>query len=144
MATNSVKSESVKDVFEEFKTQIKGQDSNDCKQICLQLCRNYLSGNWLNVTLDDIQVERLSGGMTNKIYKCKTIYDSEEVVVRLYGDKYDLKTCHPNNRFYDGLVAMIASVENLGPKIFGIFEEGQLLEYYKVRLFQIYTYVLKL
>ena len=110
------------------------------KEKCLELCQTYLSDYWLSLSLNDIEVQRLTGGMTNQIYRCKALTtngvndnETQEVVIRLYGEKYDLKTTHKKDiRFYDGLVSTMLSMEGLGPKVYGVFEDGMVMKYYKV------------
>ena len=45
-----------------------GQTPDDIKEKCLKLCQDYLSGVWLTQTIDNITVERLTGGMLNQLY----------------------------------------------------------------------------
>ncbi|CAG2178421.1 unnamed protein product, partial [Oppiella nova] len=48
----------------------RGQTPDNIKDRCFHLCRDYLGDVWLNVTIDDIEVKRLSGGLTNQLYYC--------------------------------------------------------------------------
>ena len=125
-----------------LKDKTKGDDQNDIDNKCLDVCQTYLAGDWLNINTKDIEVKRLTGGMTNQIYQCKAInncYDVEDVVIRLYGEKYDLKTFEKEcPTFYDGIVALLVSMEKIGPHIYGVFEQGQVMLWYKVRFKQGY------
>ena len=140
MAKNSLEGTEFSVFLEEIKTEVKGHDQAADNNKCLDICKQYLSGFWLNLGLEDIEVERLSGGISNHIYRCKAINNTgddrkvpREVVIRLYGEEYesfnigDLSTPLTNAI----KVTMLAHAD-IGPKVYGVFEQGQLLKYYKV------------
>ena len=137
--TDKLEVEDVSDLIEKMKVRIRGEDRDDLQYKCLELCQTYLAGVWLNVELNDLEIERLTGGMTNQIYRCKALNTTdvkEDVVIRFYGDKYDeFKTFDKEcPRFYDGIVTYIASEAGLGPKTYGLFPEGQVMKFYKVSI----------
>ena len=121
----------------------RGKTPEDIKHKCFQLCRAYLGGIWLKLTVDQIQVKRLNGGLTNQLYYCAINEDKQssaakepkEVAIRLYAAKhfnnYEETT---NERLTDTVIALLVSENGLGPKIYGLFEEGQIQSYYKVSL----------
>ena len=119
---------------------IRGKTPEDIKQKCFHLCKDYLEGVWLKVGIDEVEVKRLSGGMTNQLYYCainkqiKSINDEpQEVIIRLYGGKhFNNYDCDGNERLTDVIIALLVSENKLGPKIYGLFESGQILEYIKV------------
>ena len=126
------------DMLNDFKSIIRDGDQQNVDEKCLDLCRTYVAGDWLNVGLENVEIKRLTGGLTNRIYVCKAITGStDEVVIRFYGDKYDdIKTFDKQSpRFDDGLIAYIASEAKLGPEIYGLFVNGQVMKYYKVLIF---------
>ncbi|XP_054156456.1 choline/ethanolamine kinase-like [Oppia nitens] len=154
-------SENDRETIENFDfTTIKlerGHTPNDIKDKCFGLCRDYLADIWLNVTIDDVEVKRLSGGLTNQLYYCAIKRDNNnnnnneenindinsktnvpiEVAIRLYDSKHFNN--HNNNgyeRLTDTVVALIVSQNKLGPKLYGIFEQGQIQKYYKHRQFR--------
>ena len=140
MAQNSLQSTELSGLREEIKTEVEGHNQRVDKNKCLDICKTYLSGFWLNLGLQDIEVERLTGGLSNHVYRCKALNNSgddsevpREVVIRLYGDEYETFNrqdfVSPLN---NGIKATLLSHVNLGPKVYGVFEEGQLLKYYKV------------
>ncbi|CAG2116731.1 unnamed protein product [Medioppia subpectinata] len=49
---------------------LRGPTPPRIKEKCYDLCREYLGGVWLNVTVGDIEVKRLTGGATNQLYYC--------------------------------------------------------------------------
>ena len=111
----------------------------DIKEKCLKLCQDYLFGNWRRQTLDTIEVRRISGGLTNQLYYCSIIEKTaeedvpQEVVIRLYGRKY-FDSCENDGyeRLSDVVIGLMVSETNLGTKIYGVFEEGQIQKFYKV------------
>ena len=130
--------------MEEFDIQkfemIRGQTPKDVEAICLQYCKDYLSGNWTQQTVDTITVKRITGGMINQIYHC-AINDPDhsqsvpqEVVVKLYGIVNEaLAEFVDKTRLNDLIISLIFSEKNIGPKVLALFEQGQILKYYKVR-----------
>ncbi|XP_054157302.1 choline/ethanolamine kinase-like [Oppia nitens] len=128
---------------------IRGNTPDNIKETCLNLCKDYLADIWLNITIDDMEFKRLSGGLTNQLYYCaikqcdndnnnKEIKSPIEVAIRLYESKhfnnYDNKGYE---RLTDTVVALMVSQNKLGPKIYGMFEKGQIQKYYKHRQFRV-------
>ena len=129
------------DLASKWSGLVRGEDVPDIEQKCLSLCQKYLSGIWSELTVDDIEVKRLTGGMSNINYHCKALQskskdsnEPKEVVVRFYGARYDwsLGSEPLNDRLMDGVVALLASEKGLGPHVYGIFNEGQIQKYYPV------------
>ena len=119
----------------------RGPTPPNIEETCLQLCQQYLGGVWVTLTIDEIKVERLSGGLTNQMYYCaiddnKQRCDAEEpqeVAILLYGHKFfNNSTNESNKRLTDTIIALQMSEKGLGPKVYGLFERGQILKYYKV------------
>ena len=120
---------------------VKGDDEENIEQKCLSLCQKYLSGIWSELTVDDIQVKRLTVGMTNIVYHCKAVHseaeasnEAKEVVVRLYGVKMDFSLGYDTNHdlLNDAVIGLLASEQGLGPLVRGVFEKGQIQKYYPV------------
>jgi hypothetical protein len=115
----------------------KGETPVDIRGKCLRLCQEHLGGVWLEQTIDTIQLRRISGGLTNQLYYCSVAQPSaeavvpEEVAIRLYGLKY-INNEEENERLTDVITALMVSDMGLGPKIYGIFEQGQIQAFYKV------------
>jgi len=124
---------------------LRGTTPENIKQRCYDLCKDYLAGVWLKVEIDQIEVKRLSGGFTNQLYYCaiskpiKSNNDEpQEVAIRLYGGKhFNNLDCGQNERLTDVIIALLVSQCKLGPKIFGLFEDGQIQQYYKVSAFSL-------
>ncbi|XP_054156997.1 choline/ethanolamine kinase-like [Oppia nitens] len=124
---------------------LRGETPDDIRDQCLKLCQQYLAGNWLQQSTDTIKVVRVSGGMTNQLYYCGIVDKSDDnqevpqqVAVRLYGPKYfNNKDCDGNERLTDVVIALMVSQNKLGPKIYGIFDGGQIQAFYKHRQFKV-------
>ena len=119
----------------------RGETPENVKERCIKLCQDYIGGDWLRQTVDTFEFKRLTGGMTNQLYYSaigKPDSDSEtpkEVAIRFYGPKYFNNLDHDGNeRLTDVIIALMVSENQLGPKIYGIFEDGQIQHFYKVCL----------
>ena len=143
-ANNGFKSLQNVESFEDFDMSkmnlVKGETPKDIQQKCLQLCQNYLSGEWCQQTVNSIQVKRISGGLTNQLYHCaisKPNYSSkvpQEVVIRLYGIKYSyISSNEENERLSDVVIGTLVSNNKIGPHLYGLFDGGQIQKYYKVK-----------
>jgi len=119
---------------------LRGKTPDHIKQRCYDLCKDYLAGVWLKIGIDQIEVKRLSGGFTNQLYYCgisKPLQpignEPREVAIMLYGGKHFVYTgSEENERLTDVVVALLVSKYKLGPKIYGLFEGGQIQQHYKV------------
>ena len=118
---------------------LSGETPENISQRCLELCQQYLAGIWIKQKPNDIEVVRLTGGYNNQIYLCRiniskreSTDEPQEAVIRLYGFKYTLNLVEDDNRFNEPLVSALVSEHNLGPKVLGLFDEGQIFKYYQV------------
>jgi len=118
---------------------LRGATSDDIKQKAQKLCCEYLAGAWLGITADQMILSRISGGFTNQLHYCglpdsiKTISDeSREIALRLYGPKHFGTWDEVSERFTDSVGTIIMSEMKIGPKIYGVFLEGEIQEYYIV------------
>ena len=104
----------------------------------VDICKQYLPHIWSTLGVDEIQVERMTGGLGSRLYRCKVetsegsdiVY--EEVVVRLHGSDITVYV----SRFDRAIIALVMSQSGIGPKVFGLFEGGQVIKYYQVTLIQ--------
>ncbi|XP_054157292.1 choline kinase A2-like [Oppia nitens] len=119
----------------------RGRNVDNYKEKCHQLCQQYLGGVWLDTTVEDMKIRRLSGGLTNQIYYCgideklSTTGDGvpHEVVVLYYQDKHFKE----NERLSDTVISVMMSDNNLGPKLCGVFPGGQIQKFYKNKNFRV-------
>ena len=127
-------------------TMVRGETPEGIEERCLQLCKDYLSGNWLQQTVDTIQFRRIMG-FSNELYYCgigepsHTAGVPQEVAIKLYGKKWcnnlnsdgnDRITDMCSERLSDVVVALMVSESNLGPKVYGVFPEGQITHFCNV------------
>ena len=96
----------------------RGKTPEDIKQKCFQLCKDYLGGIWLQLSIEEFEIKRLSGGLTNQLYYCainedKQISDAkepQEVAVRLYESKhFNNYEEGVNERLTDTIIALMVS-----------------------------------
>ncbi|RNA14177.1 choline kinase alpha isoform X2 [Brachionus plicatilis] len=109
-------------------------DANEVKKFAFAVCREYLSGAWKNIDYDDFMVERISGGLSNYLYKCEVKIEKFnqvnnepcKILLRLYGENHHK---HSSILLKDIIVSAIMSDHHLGPKLYGIFPNGRLEEF---------------
>uniref|UniRef100_A0A9J8AYV9 Ethanolamine kinase n=1 Tax=Cyprinus carpio carpio TaxID=630221 RepID=A0A9J8AYV9_CYPCA len=114
----------------------------DTRRRAFSWCRDFLSGSWKAISVNDFQIKIVSGGLSNLLYMCSLPDDVEptgveprRVLLRIYGAI--LQVGHPDHitiRGVDSIVlesvmfAILAERE-LGPRLYGIFPEGRLEQY---------------
>eukprot|EP00118_Oscarella_pearsei_P007573 m.37585 g.37585 ORF g.37585 m.37585 type:complete len:358 (+) comp32399_c0_seq2:47-1120(+) len=102
------------------------------KQKAMVLCSKYLGGAWRKITEEDFVFSEISGGLTNKLYRCTLA-------------KEDQKQSGPNDvvyRQFNVLIAenseclvrnvavnLLAGERGVAPKTYAVFPEGQLEEF---------------
>ncbi|KAJ6220429.1 hypothetical protein RDWZM_006241 [Blomia tropicalis] len=131
---------------------IRGETPVNIEEKCLKLCQSYIGSRWNDAQLSDICVKRLSGGITNQLYRVQLLFndivdnnhkdDSMEnqfdVVVKLYQSK-KLRSFHPEDseRLNDNIILTILSHLKLSPHVYGIFDEGNIQAYIKHQRFDV-------
>ncbi|XP_017463300.1 PREDICTED: choline/ethanolamine kinase-like, partial [Rhagoletis zephyria] len=117
---------------------IRGTTPVDIKARCLTVCRSYLAASWLSATEEDIEVTRITGGLTNQIYRVKLLKTDESVKRELCTDvaiKFYLPKLVANfdaedgERLNDTIILTILSELGIHPRVFGIFKDGFVQEY---------------
>lgn len=127
---------------------VRGEMPADIGERCLQCCRKYLGGVWLQAeTAEDIEVTRIKGGLTNQLYKVtlaphiadrhvETEHEPHAVAVKLYEPKHvifvDNKVHDAFERLPDAIILSMASLQGLTPKVYGIFPEGFVQRFHEV------------
>ncbi len=126
--------------YEKKKELIRGQTPEDIKQQCYHLCKEYVGGIWANISTDQFVLKRISGGLTNQLYHCllsdelnPVNNEPKEVVIRIYGKKHFNNLGQKNERHSDSIVALLMAHNKLGPKLYGLFPKGEILEYVEVK-----------
>lgn len=132
------------DIYSKLKPEdyIRGETPANIKEKCLELCRSFIGKEWNFVTkLNDINVTRIIGGLSNQLYRVQLkkdiVYENVaescyDVAIKLYQPKIP-KCFNPNDgeRLNDTIVLTLTSLIGLGPKVFGIFNDGVIQAYYK-------------
>ncbi|XP_054157311.1 uncharacterized protein LOC128955663 [Oppia nitens] len=150
MDSNGQQSESLKDnksmeneklVYNQL---MRGKTPEDIKEQCLQLCQDYIAGDWIRQTVETIEVKRITGGLTNQLYKCSIITPEANttvtniVAIRIYGIKWTENNVYEDNaRLSDIIVSVMVSEKKLGPKLLGIFNGGEISYFYNHRYFKL-------
>jgi len=103
------------------------------KERALELCSGHLQGNWTTITPEDIDLNVVQGGFVNRIFLCINKKSNEKVLIRLYGGKILPQGSILRNVGLEGevLIFHTMDVNNIGPKLLGIFDEGRLEEYHE-------------
>lgn len=107
---------------------------DDMLEMATKVCRDYLQGPWKKITVNDISVKRISGGLSNWIYwitLLRTNIEPRDVLIRLYGQKYGENGIE--NIITESVIFTLLSERGLGPKLHGIFPGGRLEEYIPAR-----------
>lgn len=109
---------------------------NDMFEMATRLCRGYLQGSWKKITVKDITVKRISGGLSNWIYQVTLLNKSNateprDVLMRLYGQTHGENAIE--NIITESVIFTLLSERGLGPKLHGIFPGGRLEEYIPAR-----------
>ncbi|KAG5680935.1 hypothetical protein PVAND_010411 [Polypedilum vanderplanki] len=134
---------------------IKATRSNsDMRDVATRICREYLSGAWKTISQDEIQVKRMSGGLSNFLYYVslpnrndfgentnlskrtrKDSYHSSmeptKVLLRIYGQSHGEHALE--TMLTESVVFALLSERQLGPKLHGIFPGGRIEQYIPAR-----------
>ncbi|CAG9806187.1 unnamed protein product [Chironomus riparius] len=133
------------------------RSQSEMRDVATRVCREYLSGAWKNISSDEIQVKRMSGGLSNFLYyvslpnnnESNTIDDSTistkrtrkesyhnimeptKVLLRIYGQSHGENALE--NMLTESVVFALLSERQLGPKLHGIFPGGRIEQYIPAR-----------
>ena len=130
-----------------FEDLVRGDTPEDIEKQCMELCKTYLGGSWAQVkSLADVIVTRISGGLTNQLYRVhlnesvarveNEIYPDEpsDVAIKIYLEKHMKNYAKDGSeRLNDNIILTIVSEVDIGPKVYGIFNDGVILAYHEVR-----------
>ena len=129
---------------------IRGETLDGINEKCLHLCNVFIDGPWsyANDAEKDIEVKRITGGMTNQLYHVAlkdhvlerakqsggNLSVAKEVTIKFHQAKYMKPYFYEDERMPDAIVSAILSEIKLGPKTYGISKEAIVQEYYPVSL----------
>ena len=110
--------------------------SDDIKINLYNYCKDYLDDVWSSIGANEIMVKQISGGCINQIFYCILLEYKQsqakangiphEIVIRFNSKSYK------QNRIDDMVIAWFVSVNNLAPKIYGVFNDREIQEFVKV------------
>lgn len=103
-----------------------------------RICRDYLNGAWKGVTTENINLKRISGGLSNWLYNVQlpdgvvpTRGEPRQVLLRLYGQVHGERALE--GLITESVIFTLLSERRLGPKLHGIFPGGRIEEYIPAR-----------
>lgn len=133
----------------------------EMRDIAARLCRDFLNGAWKTISTEDIQLKRISGGLSNFLYHvslpdncdnkngCQesdrpsnkrqrtdsfnnnNLPEPKEVLLRIYGQIHGEQAFE--SIMTESVVFTVLSERNLGPKLYGIFPGGRIEQYIPAR-----------
>ncbi|XP_012265534.2 choline/ethanolamine kinase isoform X2 [Athalia rosae] len=114
------------------------EQNPEMRETAARICRDYLHGAWKYVTADDIGFKRISGGLSNWLYKVELPEgaapirgEPRQVLLRLYGQVHGERALE--SLITESVIFTLLSERRLGPKLHGIFPGGRIEEYIPAR-----------
>lgn len=96
-------------------------------------CRDFLSGSWKGIREEDFQISIVSGGLSNLLYLCSLPDhvaaqgdEPRQVLLRVYGAILQ----GVDSLVLESVMFAILAERTLGPKLYGIFPDGRLEQYF--------------
>ena len=95
------------------------------------LCRKFLGGSWKDIPIQDLNLTRMKGGMSNMLFLCQLPADCpprksepDKTLLRVY---FNPET--ESHLVAESVIFTLLSERALGPRLFGIFNGGRLEEF---------------
>lgn len=133
------------------------RSESDMRDIAARICRDYLTGAWKTIPAEDLQLKRISGGLSNFLYyvglpdqqngsfprpssNCykrprkdsySNMLEPKEVLLRIYGQTHGESALE--SMLTESVVFTLLSERKLGPKLHGIFPGGRIEQYIPAR-----------
>ncbi|XP_065078748.1 choline/ethanolamine kinase isoform X2 [Ochlerotatus camptorhynchus] len=127
------------------------------RDIAARICRDYLTGAWKTIPAEDLQLKRISGGLSNFLYYVRlpdqqngsspkpssncykrprkdsysNLLEPKEVMLRIYGQTHGESALE--SMLTESVVFTLLSERKLGPKLHGIFPGGRIEQYIPAR-----------
>lgn len=94
------------------------------------VCAHFLGHSWAAATPETIRVTIITGGITNSLYRVEYEAGSPSaVLVRVFGEKTEILI----DRTTDNFAFKFMGEQGIGPKCFGVFENGRVEEWLPAR-----------
>ncbi|XP_047005149.1 choline/ethanolamine kinase isoform X1 [Schistocerca americana] len=113
-------------------------EGSEMRERAARICRDYLHGAWKSVTSKDIQLKRISGGLSNWLFHVALPTDTppkgsepSQVLLRIYGQTHGERALEA--LVTESVIFTLLSERRLGPKLHGIFPGGRIEEYIPAR-----------
>ncbi|XP_036616059.1 choline/ethanolamine kinase isoform X2 [Trichosurus vulpecula] len=97
-----------------------------------QWCREFLGGAWRRVRPEQLHLSRVSGGLSNLLFRCSLPEEvplvgdePREVLLRVYGAILQ----GVDSLVLESVMFAILAERRLGPQLYGVFPEGRLEQY---------------
>lgn len=131
----------------------------EMRDIAARICRDYLTGAWKTIPAEELQLKRISGGLSNFLYyvslpeqhggnspkatftsnaskrlrkdSCTNLLEPKEVLLRIYGQTHGEHALE--SMLTESVVFTLLSERKLGPKLHGIFPGGRIEQYIPAR-----------
>lgn len=133
------------------------KSESDMRDIAARICRDYLTGAWKTIPAEDLQLKRISGGLSNFLYYVRlpdqqssssprpssncykrprkdsfsNLLEPKEVLLRIYGQTHGESALE--SMLTESVVFTLLSERKLGPKLHGIFPGGRIEQYIPAR-----------
>ncbi|XP_021700268.1 choline/ethanolamine kinase isoform X4 [Aedes aegypti] len=133
------------------------KSESDMRDIAARICRDYLTGAWKTIPAEDLQLKRISGGLSNFLYYVRlpdqqngsspkssnhcykrarkdsysNMLEPKEVLLRIYGQTHGESALE--SMLTESVVFTLLSERKLGPKLHGIFPGGRIEQYIPAR-----------
>uniref|UniRef100_A0A0N4ZBF9 Choline/ethanolamine kinase n=1 Tax=Parastrongyloides trichosuri TaxID=131310 RepID=A0A0N4ZBF9_PARTI len=126
----SITGESLRSALNEENEDQTDKLSREFKLECMALAKRYLAGAWLSLAEDEFKVTKITGGLSNLIFKIDlpdyvkpVAFEPRCALIRIHG------TSSQSALIIDTIIFTILSERNMGPKLYGIFSDGRIEEY---------------
>nr|XP_029714363.1 choline/ethanolamine kinase-like isoform X6 [Aedes albopictus]XP_029714367.1 choline/ethanolamine kinase-like isoform X6 [Aedes albopictus] len=133
------------------------KSESDMRDIAARICRDYLTGAWKTIPAEELQLKRISGGLSNFLYYVRlpdhqngsspkpssqcykrarkdsysNMLEPKEVLLRIYGQTHGESALE--SMLTESVVFTLLSERKLGPKLHGIFPGGRIEQYIPAR-----------
>ncbi|XP_059190587.1 choline/ethanolamine kinase-like [Centropristis striata] len=118
---------------EAFRDGRSEEVDRDTRDKAFAWCQDFLSGSWKNIRESDFQISIVSGGLSNLLYLCSLPdhvhcvgEEPRQVLLRIYGAILQ----GVDSLVLESVMFAILAERTLGPKLYGIFPDGRLEQYF--------------
>ncbi|VDN18106.1 unnamed protein product [Gongylonema pulchrum] len=121
----------MKQILSELEPDTDANTIFELKERTHMLCARFLGGAWKAVSIKELHLQRLRGGMSNMLFLCRLpeacpplSSEPDKVLLRVY---FNPET--ESHLVAESVIFTLLSERHLGPKLYGVFSGGRLEEY---------------